>query len=113
MAQRFSSEADPQTFTTRKHQQEARERGQFTDTHDIGRAPKDFDVLISDVKNNTLATKIIQDLGIPYFSEVTESQAKEEIEKHRLYLCPERGSLGLFHCIRRCPHDLSFRSGES
>ena len=43
----------------------------------IGIVPKDYDVLISDVKHETLKTKIAEELGISYLSKATVSQAGE------------------------------------
>ena len=39
-------------------------RGAFVDIHDVGIDPKDYDVLISDVKHETLETRVAKELGI-------------------------------------------------
>ncbi|KAH0609461.1 uncharacterized protein H6S33_012947 [Morchella sextelata] len=77
---RFSSNVDPQAYFTRKRQQEAKERGEFIDIHDIGRDPSDYDVLITDIKHETLETTIAEELGIPYLSKATDAQAEEVVE---------------------------------
>ena len=69
-----SSQADPQTYFVMKSQQEAKNRGEFVDIHDISRNAKDYDVLISDIKHETLEKIISEELGIRYLSEATESQ---------------------------------------
>jgi hypothetical protein len=45
---------NPISFFRQKAAKEAIERGQFVDIHDIGGVdPKDYDVLLSDMNNNT------------------------------------------------------------
>jgi hypothetical protein len=83
---RFSSNVDPQAYFTRKRQQEAKERGEFIDIHDIGRDPSDYDVLITDIKHETLETTIAEELGIPYLSKATEAQAEEVVEVGNGYI---------------------------
>ncbi|RPB15020.1 hypothetical protein P167DRAFT_571885 [Morchella conica CCBAS932] len=78
IARRLSLDVvDPQGYLTRKRQQEAKNRGEFVDIHDIGRDPNDYDFLITDIKHETLETTIAEELGIPYLPKATESQAKE------------------------------------
>lgn len=82
IARRFSSDVvDPQAYLTRKRQQEAKNRGEFVDIHDIGRDPNDY-VLITDIKHETLETTTAEELGIPYLSKATESQAKKVVQVH-------------------------------
>ena len=83
---RFSSDVDPQLYFNRKHEQEAKERGEFIDVHDIGTDPDDFDVLISDVKHKTLATSIAEQVGVPYLSKPTEADAKEVVKVANGYI---------------------------
>jgi hypothetical protein len=87
IARRFSSsQVDPQVFFTRKRQQEAQERGEFIDIHDIGIDPNDYDVLITDVKHETLETTVAEELGIPYLSKATEADAKEVVQVGNGYI---------------------------
>jgi len=87
IARRFSSsQVDPQAYFTRKRQEEAKQRGEFIDIHDIGRDPNDYDVLITDVKHETLETTIAEELGIPYLSRATESQAKKVVQVGNGYI---------------------------
>jgi len=37
---------DPQAYLNRRRQQEAKERGEFVDIHDIGNDPEEYDVLV-------------------------------------------------------------------
>ncbi|KAH0612345.1 uncharacterized protein H6S33_010397 [Morchella sextelata] len=74
---RFSpSQVDPLAYFTRKRQQEAKERGEFIDIHDIGGTdPGDFDVLISDVDDEKLRGEVTEIVGIPYHAEATKEDA--------------------------------------
>ena len=91
IARRLSpSEVDPRTYFVRKRQQEALSRGIFVDIHDdIGINPKDYDVVIPDIKHETFETSIAEELGIPYLSKATESQAKEVVQVGRGYIYGE------------------------
>jgi hypothetical protein len=63
---------------------EAMERGKFIDIHDFGSvSPKDYDVLITDIDNNTLEGEISNLAGIPYLKEVTKDEADEMPKKIR------------------------------
>jgi len=86
IARRFSSQSDQQIYFTRKRQEEAKERGEFVDIHDIARNPNDYDVLITDINYNILKTTIAEELGIPYLSVATECQAKEVVQKGNGYI---------------------------
>src|SRR5436190_20820609 len=67
IARRFSSHPNPLTFFTEKRAKEAIDRGEFTDIHDIGGVePEDFDVLITDMDDNTLRSEVAELVGIPY-----------------------------------------------
>lgn len=47
----------------------------YTDTHDISRDQKDYDVLISDIDHTTLETKATK-VGVSYLSEVPIAEYK-------------------------------------
>jgi len=61
-----SSQVDPQCFFTRKYTEETRDRGEYVGTHDVSSiGPSDYDVFISDIKHETLNTRIAEEVGIP------------------------------------------------
>ena len=86
IARRFSSDPDPQVYFIRKRQHEAIERNKTIDIHDIGRDPDGYDVLLTDINNETLGTVIAEELGIPYLSVATECLAKEVIQEANGYM---------------------------
>lgn len=54
-----SSQVDPQTILTCKREQEARDRGEFIDIHDVGGMdPANYHVRITDVGDAKLRTEI-------------------------------------------------------
>ncbi|KAI9767199.1 MAG: hypothetical protein M1840_005798 [Geoglossum simile] len=56
---RLSSDPSPASYFIQKRQQEAKDRGEFVDIHDIvGIDPKDYDVLITDVDDEKLRTEV-------------------------------------------------------
>jgi hypothetical protein len=77
LARRFSaSSPSPISFFSQKRAKEAVERGIFVDIHDIGGTdPKDYDVLITDIDNDTLRSEISELVGIPYLNEATKDEA--------------------------------------
>jgi hypothetical protein len=77
LAQRFSaSNPSPIRFFAQKAAKAARERGEFVDIHDIsGVDPNNYDVLITDIDNNTLHSEISELVGIPYLKEATKDEA--------------------------------------
>ena len=83
IAQRFSAlSPDPISFFRQKAVKEAIECGRFVDIHDIGGVdPKDYDVLLSDMDNNTLHSEISKLVGIPYLEEATKDEADKVIEE--------------------------------
>lgn len=81
-----SSQVDPQAFFISKREQEAKDRGEFVDIHEGGIGPADYDVLITDISHQTLETTIAEELGIPYLSKATESDAKEVVEMGEGYI---------------------------
>ena len=73
LARRFSSSPSPISFFATKDANEAIERGEFVDIHDIGGIdPKDYDVLLTDIDHNTLDTEISRLAGIKYLTEATK-----------------------------------------
>ncbi|KAF8455263.1 hypothetical protein BDZ91DRAFT_746834 [Kalaharituber pfeilii] len=82
IARRFSSsEVDPRAYFARKLQEEAKQRGKYIDIHDVGGVdPKDFDVLITDVNDESLRNEISQVVGIPYLAKATEADANEVLK---------------------------------
>jgi hypothetical protein len=77
LARRFSaSSPSPISFFRQKAAKEAIERGEFVDIHDIGGVnPKDYDVLITDINNDTLHSEISKLVDIPYLKEATKDDA--------------------------------------
>jgi len=81
IARRFTSQPNPLDYFASKKAKEAKERGEFIDIHDIGGVdPKDFDVLITDMDDNSLRTEISELIGIPYLKEATKDEANDEVE---------------------------------
>ena len=81
IAKQFSSQIDPQAYFTRKHQQDARNRGEFIDIHDVGAVdPADYDVLLSDVDHKKLQTEIAEMVGIPYHAKATAEDANKVVK---------------------------------
>src|SRR5436853_7454752 len=72
--QRFSDlSPSPINFFAQRAAKEATERGEFVDIHDIGgMSPKDYDVLITDIENNTLQGEISKLAGVPYLKKATK-----------------------------------------
>jgi len=59
-------------------------RGTFVDVHDIGGVdPNDYDVLITDVDDNTLHNEISHLVGIPYLKEATKEEADKVADSLR------------------------------
>jgi hypothetical protein len=81
IARRFSSHPNPVAFFVHKSQQEARDRGEFIDIHDVGGVdPKDFDILITDVNEGKLRSEIAEVVGIQYFAKATKAEANNVVE---------------------------------
>jgi hypothetical protein len=81
IARRFSpSQVDPLNFYTCKRNQETRDRGEFIDVHDVSRDPADYDVSITVISHQTLETTIAEEVGIPYLSKATETDAKVVVQ---------------------------------
>ena len=85
LTRRFSdSSPSPISFFSQKRANEAVERGEFVDVHDIGGVdPKDYDVLITDMNNETLESEISELVGIPYLREATKGEAGKVAEEIR------------------------------
>ena len=76
LARRFSSEPNPVRFFAREQEKEDIKNGNFVDIHDIGGvSPKDYDVLITDINNDILDSKISKLAGIPYLKEAKGNEA--------------------------------------
>lgn len=88
IARRFSSsQVDPQDYINRKHQQEAKERGEYFDIHDIGGVdPMDYDVLISDVDDEKLQGEVAEIVGIQYHAEATKGDANKAVKIGDCYI---------------------------
>ena len=86
ITRRFSSDDGPQLYFNRKHQQEAKDRGDYIDIHDISRNSADYDVLITDITHETLDTTIANEIGVTYLSKAEEADAKEVIEAASGYI---------------------------
>jgi len=72
---------NPISFFARKEAKEAIGRGEFVDIHDIGGVdPKDYDVSITDVVNDTLHSEISKLAGIPCLKEATKEEADKVVE---------------------------------
>jgi hypothetical protein len=81
LARRFSSSPSPLAFFINKRQQEARDRGEFIDIHNVGGVdPKDYDVLITDIDSNKLRSEIAEVIGILYLAKASEADANKVIE---------------------------------
>jgi hypothetical protein len=60
------------------------ERGEFVDVHDIsGMNPKDYDVLITEVDNDTLHSEISKLVDIPYLTKATKDEADKVAKEVR------------------------------
>jgi hypothetical protein len=78
IARRFSCQPNPLIYFTDKRAKEARERNKFIDIHDIGGVdPKDYDVLLTDINDNTLRSDVAEIVGIPYLDKATEGDANK------------------------------------
>lgn len=72
---------NPISFFARKEAKEAIDRGEFVDIHDIGRVDlKDYDILTTNVDNNTLQSEISKLVGISYLKEATKDEANKVVE---------------------------------
>ncbi|KAI5795270.1 hypothetical protein EDC01DRAFT_630006 [Geopyxis carbonaria] len=87
IARRLSSDPGSHLYFTRKRQQEAKERGEYVDIHDIGGIdPEEYDVLITDVNQEIMQGEIAEVVGIPYHAEATKEAAKEVVEIGQCYI---------------------------
>lgn len=91
IARRFSpNNVNPCAYFTRLDQQMAKSRGEFVGVHDVGDiTPTDYDVLIRDIKDETLHSLISRECGIDYHSKVPEAEANNVVQSGDGYL---RGS---------------------
>lgn len=66
---------------TNKCLQEAKERGEYVDIHDIGGVdPEDYDVWISDVNHEKLRGEVAETVGIPYHAMATAEDSNKVVE---------------------------------
>jgi len=87
----------PPVIILREHQKEANDRGEFVDIHDGGIVPADYDVLITDISHQTLETIIAEELGIPYLSKATGSDAHGVVKVGQGYIHGDTQSHSWFH----------------
>ncbi|KAL7273484.1 hypothetical protein RUND412_003659 [Rhizina undulata] len=77
-------------FFKRKHEQEAIDRGDYVDIHDIdpdrGFYPSEYDVLLTDITHHKLENKISEHVGIPYLSTADGDKAKKVIQAIEGYI---------------------------
>ncbi|KAI9766926.1 MAG: hypothetical protein M1840_006223 [Geoglossum simile] len=82
LTRRFSSEPNPMSFFAREKERKNIENGNFIDIHDIGGVdPKDYDILITDVDNDILESKISELAGVSYLEEVKKDEADNMPDK--------------------------------
>ncbi|KAI9767813.1 MAG: hypothetical protein M1840_005494 [Geoglossum simile] len=102
ITRRFSLHPNPHSFFARKSQQQARDRGEFVDIHDIGGPdPHGYDVLITDVDEKTLRSEIAEIVGVPYLGKSTESDANAVVRVGHGYLFG-RNIRTIFPCVVSC-----------
>lgn len=81
IARRFASHPNPLGYFDEKNSEEAVKRGQLVDIHDVSTTgPNDFDVLITDVSDQTPRTEISELVGIPYLQKANKEEANKRIE---------------------------------
>jgi hypothetical protein len=82
VARRFSSShPNPQAYFLHKRQQEAKERGEFVDIHDIGgENPNDYDILLCDLTDKKLRTEVAKITGIEYHAKASDTDANKVVE---------------------------------
>lgn len=99
VARRFSSYPNPLAFYAQKRQEDARDRGEFVDIHDIGGIdPKDFDVLITDIDEEKLRSEIAEVMGIQFLAKATEEDANTVVEIGHGYIFG-RNVRTIFPCV--------------
>ena len=88
VAQQFSSEVDPQNnwYFTWKRRQAAKNRGEFISIRELSRDPNGYDVLITNLKHETLEATIAGELGILYLSIATNAWAGKVIRVANGYI---------------------------
>jgi len=86
--ERFSSSnPSPIAYFSQMKAEEDIARGTFVDVHDIGGVdPNDFDVLITDVDDNTLHNEISDLVGVPYLKEATKEEADKVADTLRGFI---------------------------
>jgi len=104
LARRFSSSyPNPLVYFRKEKEKKAIEDGEFVDIHDVGGVdPKDYDVLITDMNENTLRNDVAKLAGIPFLQKATKDEANKQVEIGHGFIYGKK--LGtIFPCI------LSFR----
>jgi len=77
----FSSTPGPQLYYSIQKGQEASERREWVDIHDIGFPdPKNYDALITDVTEDDLKNEVAEVSGIKFLQKVTKAEADEEVK---------------------------------
>jgi len=90
---------NPIHFFAQKKAKEAIERGEFVDVHDIaGVDPKDYDVLITDMDNDTLHSDISKLLNIPYLKEATKDETAEVAKEIHGFMYGQKLGM-IFPCV--------------
>jgi len=78
IARRLSSDVKPQAYYSRRRQQQALERGELVDIHDVGGLDlKDF--LITDIDHNRPQHEVAGIVGIPYVFPASKVEADKVI----------------------------------
>ena len=93
---RFSSDPSPLRYFSHKNAEEAIKSGQFVDIHDLGL--NEFDVLITDVTDEILRTKIAELVGIQYLEKATPEEAEKTVDIGRGFLFG-KNSRPIFPCV--------------
>ena len=102
LARPFSSCSDPLKLSALGSWQKATDSSEYVDIHDLqsisGLALNGYDILITDINENTLRTEISKGFGIDYLAKATEHDAKREIDAIDGYLYGE-GYRAMVPCV--------------
>ena len=102
LARPFSSYPNPLKLSALGSWQKATDSSEYIDIHDLrsisGLALNGYDVLITDISENTLRTEISKSFGIDYLAKATEHDAKREIDTIDGYLYGE-GYRAMVPCV--------------
>jgi hypothetical protein len=98
LAQYFSLEPNPVIFFAQKQEKKDIKNGNFVDIYDIGGvSPKDYNILITDINNDILDSKISKFIGILYLKEVKGNEADNMPYKLTSFIYGDK-----FHLILLC-----------